>query len=160
MTLMMPPSPALLTWAGRPVDGGLLHGPHHPDPWADPGVLAYRDPDRLSAGDGPLSLEQFIALAYPRYAFHRWARVLIALLQAIADGELSRLIVTCPSRLGKSLLVSKLFPAYFIYRHPTSSPPLPATPGNWPTPIPGRRGTSTASPAIRSRRIQRRSATG
>jgi hypothetical protein len=40
------------------------------------------------------------------------------LLQAIADGELSRLIVTCPPRLGKSLLVSKLFPAHFIYRHP------------------------------------------
>jgi hypothetical protein len=123
MTLALPRSSgvhsaALLTWAGRPVDGGLLHGPHHPDPWADPGVLAYRDPDLLTAGDGPLSLEQFIALAYPRYAYHRWARVLIALLQAIADGELSRLIVTCPPRLGKSLLVSKLFPAYFIYRHP------------------------------------------
>ncbi|WP_255093312.1 terminase [Synechococcus sp. J7-Johnson] len=118
MTPLMPPSTALLTWAGRPVDGGLLHGPYHPDPWADPGVLAYRDPDALTAGAGPLSLEQFIALAYPRYAFHRWAQVLIALLQAIADGELSRLIVTCPPRLGKSLLVSKLFPAYFIYRHP------------------------------------------
>jgi hypothetical protein len=44
--------------------------------------------------------------------------VLIDLLQQVADGQLSRLIVTCPPRLGKSLLVSKLFPAYFLQRYP------------------------------------------
>lgn len=44
--------------------------------------------------------------------------MLIALLQAIADGQFSRMIVTYPPRLGKSLLVSKLFPAYSVYRHP------------------------------------------
>ena len=36
----------------------------------------------------------------------------------MADGQLSRLIVTCSPRLGKSLLVSKLFPAYFLQRYP------------------------------------------
>jgi len=66
----------------------------------------------------PQSLRSFIAEAYPRYGFHRWAELLIELLQAVADGQLSRLIVTCPPRLGKSLLVSKLFPAYFLQRYP------------------------------------------
>jgi hypothetical protein len=57
--------------------------------------------------------------AYPGYAFHTWAERLIALLQRVADGELNRLIVCCPPRLGKSLLVSKLFPAYWVSRYPT-----------------------------------------
>ncbi|WP_158218528.1 terminase [Synechococcus sp. 1G10] len=104
--------------AGLLFDGGLLHSPHHLDCWRDGGLLGVSGPSLASASTEPLSFREFIAQAYPRYGFHRWAVVLIALLQAIADGELSRLIVTCPPRLGKSLLVSKLFPAYFIYRHP------------------------------------------
>jgi predicted phage terminase large subunit-like protein len=98
--------------------GGLLHSPQHGDPWRDLGLLGVPDPSLALASAAPLSFRGFITEAYPRYGFHRWALVLIALLQAIADGQLSRLIVTCPPRLGKSLLVSKLFPAYFIYRHP------------------------------------------
>ncbi|MCP9913058.1 terminase [Cyanobium sp. BA20m-14] len=87
------------------------------DPWGDAGLL------HLPASTTPIqaepqSLRSFIAEAYPRYGFHRWAEVLIELLQAVADGQLSRLIVTCPPRLGKSLLVSKLFPAYFLQRYP------------------------------------------
>ncbi|MCP9820257.1 terminase [Synechococcus sp. Cruz-9H2] len=111
------PPKAELQADGLPT-GGLLHSPHHGDPWRDPGLLGVPDPTLTLASTAPLSFRAFIAEAYPRYGFHRWALVLIALLQAIADGQLSRLIVTCPPRLGKSLLVSKLFPAYFIYRHP------------------------------------------
>jgi hypothetical protein len=88
------------------------------DPWADPGLLAYRDPASCDTTAPPLTLREFIREAFPRYGFHRWAELLIERLQAVADGELGRLIVTCPPRLGKSLLVSKLFPAYFIQRHP------------------------------------------
>ncbi|MGB5135407.1 MAG: terminase [Prochlorococcaceae cyanobacterium] len=99
-------------------DGGLLHSPLHGDPWRDCGVLGFRDPSLAAAATAPLSLREFITEAFPAYGFHRWALVLIALLQQIADGELSRLIVTCPPRLGKSLLISKLFLAYFVYRHP------------------------------------------
>ena len=102
----------------RPVDGGLLQTPNQPDPWADPGLLAYRDPASCDSPAAPQSLREFIREAFPRYGFHRWAELLIERLQAVADGELGRLIVTCPPRLGKSLLVSKLFPAYFIQRHP------------------------------------------
>jgi hypothetical protein len=87
------------------------------DPWRDGGLLQQARSSQ-SRGDGERSLRQFITEAYPRYGFHRWAVVLIELLQAVADGQLNRLIVTCPPRLGKSLLVSKLFPAYFLQRYP------------------------------------------
>ncbi len=87
------------------------------DPWSDGGLLHLPDSTAAEPSD-PQSLRAFIAEAYPRYGFHRWAELLIELLQQVADGQLSRLIVTCPPRLGKSLLVSKLFPAYFLQRYP------------------------------------------
>jgi len=96
---------------------GLLLDPAA-DPWGDAGLLGFPTGDDDTPPPVPQSLRDFIAAAYPRYGFHRWAELLIERLQAVADGELSRLIVTCPPRLGKSLLISKLFPAYFIQRHP------------------------------------------
>jgi hypothetical protein len=87
------------------------------DPWGESGLLHLPTTTAAEPAE-PQSLRSFIAEAYPRYGFHRWAEVLIELLQAVADGQLSRLIVTCPPRLGKSLLVSKLFPAYFLQRYP------------------------------------------
>jgi predicted phage terminase large subunit-like protein len=96
---------------------GLLLDPAA-DPWGDAGLLGFPVGDNDTTPPEPQCLRDFIAAAYPRYGFHRWAELLIERLQAVADGELSRLIVTCPPRLGKSLLVSKLFPAYFIQRHP------------------------------------------
>ncbi|MFO0104480.1 MAG: terminase, partial [Cyanobium sp.] len=87
------------------------------DPWGDGGLLHLPTATAAEPAE-PQSLRSFIAEAYPRYGFHRWAELLIELLQAVADGQLSRLIVTCPPRLGKSLLVSKLFPAYFLQRYP------------------------------------------
>lgn len=89
------------------------------DPWRSAGVLHPPTMDgTVTDGWSQQSLRQFIAQAYPRYGFHRWAELLIEQLQAIADGRLNRLIVTVPPRQGKSLLVSKLFPAYFLSRHP------------------------------------------
>ena len=116
-TVPFPTLPSVLR-PGPIAAGGLLASPIHGDPWRDCGLLGLRDPALAQQSLAPLSLEGFIAEAFPAYGFHRWARVLIALLQQIADGELSRLIVTCPPRLGKSLLISKLFLAYFVYRHP------------------------------------------
>ena len=101
-----------------PTDGGLLLDPAT-DLWADWGLLAVPDPERQqNRRQGPQSFRAFIASAYPGYAFHTWAERLIGLLQRVADGELNRLIVCCPPRLGKSLLVSKLFPAYWVSRYP------------------------------------------
>ena len=99
-------------------DGGLLLDPAT-DLWSDWGLLGVPDPDRASMTRQGLLFRDFIAAAYPGYAFHTWAERLIALLQRVADGELNRLIVCCPPRLGKSLLVSKLFPAYWVSRYPT-----------------------------------------
>jgi hypothetical protein len=107
------PAPGLTPQA--PTEGGLLQS--ELDPWGDAGLLHLPASTTPIQAD-PQRLRSFIAEAYPRYGFHRWAEVLIELLQQVADGQLSRLIVTCPPRLGKSLLVSKLFPAYFLQRYP------------------------------------------
>jgi predicted phage terminase large subunit-like protein len=98
---------------------GLLLDPAS-DRWADWGLLDGPDPCRQQNGpQAQQAFRDFIVAAYPGYAFHTWAERLIALLQRVADGELNRLIVCCPPRLGKSLLVSKLFPAYWVSRYPT-----------------------------------------
>jgi predicted phage terminase large subunit-like protein len=98
---------------------GLLLDPAS-DRWADWGLLDVPDPNRQQhEPQAQQTFRNFIVAAYPGYAFHTWAERLIALLQRVADGELNRLIVCCPPRLGKSLLVSKLFPAYWVSRYPT-----------------------------------------
>ena len=98
---------------------GLLLDPAT-DRWADWGLLDFPDPNRSQTQQqDQQSFRDFIVSAYPGYAFHTWAERLIALLQRVADGQLNRLIVCCPPRLGKSLLVSKLFPAYWVSRYPT-----------------------------------------
>ena len=117
--------------------GGLLLS--ELDPWGDGGLL-HLPANTTPIQAEPLSLRSFIAEAYPRYGFHRWAEVLIDLLQAVADGQLSRLIVTCPPRLGKSLLVSKLFPAYFLQRYPHLFAAIASYSAE---PTPARRATST-----------------
>ena len=97
---------------------GLLLDPAT-DRWADWGLLDVADPNRSQyQQQDQQSFRDFIVAAYPGYAFHTWAERLIALLQRVADGQLNRLIVCCPPRLGKSLLVSKLFPAYWVSRYP------------------------------------------
>jgi predicted phage terminase large subunit-like protein len=107
--------PAPVLTSPDSTEGGLLLS--ELDPWGDSGLLHFPTSATTEPSD-PQTLRSFIAEAYPRYGFHRWADVLIELLQQVADGQLSRLIVTCPPRLGKSLLVSKLFPAYFLQRYP------------------------------------------
>ena len=97
---------------------GLLLDPAS-DLWADWGLLGVDDPDRVTPARSSGLFRDFIREAYPGYAFHTWAERLIALLQRVADGQLNRLIVCCPPRLGKSLLVSKLFPAYWVSRYPS-----------------------------------------
>ena len=89
------------------------------DLWADWGLLDVPDPNCSQIQQQTQqSFRDFIVAAYPGYAFHTWAERLIALLQQVADGQLTRLIVCCPPRHGKSQLVSRLFPAYWVSRHP------------------------------------------
>jgi hypothetical protein len=163
-TGLLPPSPprppkAELALVGLPA-GGLLHSPHHGDPWRDCGLLGVPDPALAAASTAPLSFQEFISEAYPRYGFHRWALVLIALLQAIAVGQLSRLIV----RARRAWANHCWFPSCSLpissSATRTCSPPLPAIPASWPMPIPVRRGIFIVSPAIHSPRIRLLSATG
>jgi predicted phage terminase large subunit-like protein len=98
-------------------DGGLLLDPVT-DLWADWGLLGVPDPDRASMTRQGLLFRDFIRSAFPSFQFHRLSELLIDLLQQVADGQLTRLIVCCPPRHGKSQLVSRLFPAYWVSRHP------------------------------------------
>lgn len=66
----------------------------------------------------PTRFRDFIEQVNPRYVFYRHCEVLIEHLQAIADQELGRLMIFMPPRSGKSETVSRLFPAYYVMRHP------------------------------------------
>ena len=90
-------------------DGGLLLDPAT-DLWADWGLLGVPDPDRATTTAASLSFDGFIGRAFPSFQRSRFSAVLIDLLQQVADGALTRLIVCCPPRAGKSVLVSRLFP--------------------------------------------------
>jgi predicted phage terminase large subunit-like protein len=103
--------------ANVPTDGGLLLDPAT-DLWADWGLLGVPDPDRATTTRQGQLFRDFIRSAFPSFQFHRLSELLIDLLQQVADGQLTRLIVCCPPRHGKSQLVSRLFPAYWVSRHP------------------------------------------
>jgi predicted phage terminase large subunit-like protein len=103
--------------ATTPREGGLLLDPAI-DLWADWGLLGVPDPDRTTTTRQCLLFRDFIRSAFPSFQFHRLSELLIDLLQQVADGQLTRLIVCCPPRHGKSQLVSRLFPAYWVSRHP------------------------------------------
>jgi predicted phage terminase large subunit-like protein len=66
----------------------------------------------------PLTFIEWVSKVKPSYQWHRHCIVLANALQRVADGELKRLMVFIPPRHGKSEEVSRLFPAYFLYRHP------------------------------------------
>ncbi|PSI00385.1 terminase, partial [Synechococcus lacustris str. Tous] len=74
------------------------------DAWSDWGLLDVPDPALKQLTTEQKTFRDFIATAYPDYAFHTWANKLIGLCEQIADGTLNRLIVTIPPRTGKSLL--------------------------------------------------------
>jgi hypothetical protein len=64
------------------------------------------------------SFRAFVDHVYPRFKWYRHCRVLADVLQRVADGEIKRLMIFMPPRHGKSLLTSRLFAAYWLYRYP------------------------------------------
>ncbi|HEU4327443.1 MAG TPA: phage terminase large subunit [Roseiflexaceae bacterium] len=74
--------------------------------------------ESLEPTERPLTFREFIALVNPRYQFYRHCEELIAVLQRVADGELRRVLIFMPPRHSKSETVSRLFAAYYLYRHP------------------------------------------
>jgi predicted phage terminase large subunit-like protein len=67
---------------------------------------------------GVASLRAFVNLANPRYQWYRHCEVLADALEDVVSGKRSRLMVFMPPRHGKSELISRLFSAYYLYRHP------------------------------------------
>lgn len=60
----------------------------------------------------------------PNFSTYQAARhheVIAAALEEVEAGRIKRLIINCPPRHGKSELTSRLFPAWFIGRHPRES---------------------------------------
>lgn len=72
----------------------------------------------LATIEKPLTFRQFIAKVNPKYQFYRHLEKLIAILQRVADGDINRLMVFMAPRHGKSETISRLFTAYYLYRHP------------------------------------------
>lgn len=72
----------------------------------------------IRAGRAPLTFVQWCKRVRPGVVFYWHNLVLARQLQRIADDELHRLMVFMPPRHGKSEEVSRLFSAYYLYRHP------------------------------------------
>src|SRR5687767_12228393 len=77
----------------------------------------------ISVLGGPVgtgkTLREFVTETEPRYRWYPHCAELARQLQRVADGEISRLMVFMPPRHGKTLLVSRRFPAYYLRRHPS-----------------------------------------
>jgi hypothetical protein len=100
-----------------PSEGGLLLDPAT-DLWADWGLLGVPDPDLITTTTAALPFREFILQAFPTFQFSRFSELLIDLLQQVADGQLTRLIVCCPPRAGK------------LCAHDTGSIPLSSKQGS------------------------------
>src|SRR5687768_4912656 len=65
-----------------------------------------------------ISFRDFAAKVAPHYQWYKHCEVLGNVLQRVADGELSRVMIFMPPRHGKSELTSRLFSAYYLHRYP------------------------------------------
>ena len=63
-------------------------------------------------------LETYTARAFPAFQWWENARVLARRLEQVASGEIKRLIVFMPPRHGKSEMVSRMLPGYFLSKNP------------------------------------------
>lgn len=64
-----------------------------------------------------MTFVEYVDRAHPGYLWGAHLRALANRLQDLADGLLRRLMIFMPPRHGKSELVSRLFTAYYLYRH-------------------------------------------
>jgi predicted phage terminase large subunit-like protein len=68
---------------------------------------------------GRTSVLGFATYTWPTYLIGDHHRLLATKLESVERGEIRRLMVFLPPRSGKSEIVSKRFPAWFIGRNPT-----------------------------------------
>jgi len=71
----------------------------------------------ISAADVP-GFREFIKNCNKKYRFFWHCEKLIDVLERVERGELKRVMVFMPPRHGKSELVSRLFSAWFVMKHP------------------------------------------
>lgn len=69
--------------------------------------------------DARRSLIPFARRMFPGYDAAAHHLAIAERLEAVARGDLDRLIITMPPRHGKSVLASQLFPAWYLGNHPT-----------------------------------------
>lgn len=68
--------------------------------------------------EADMLFREFISQRYPEYRWYKHCEVLCEVLQRVADDELKRVLIFMPPRHGATLLVSRLFPAYYLGQHP------------------------------------------
>lgn len=82
------------------------------------GQFSFARPKARTVNESPLTFRQFVGAVNPRYQWYWHCETLAAVLQDVAEGKRSRVMVFEPPRHGKSEEVSRLFSAYYLYRHP------------------------------------------
>lgn len=101
-----------MTWTGSAPGGGQSR----PTPTAQPDLTRTTEGRALLAARE--SLCAFTLLTQPGYQSSRVHRVIAAHLEAVERGDIARLQVRCPPRVGKSVLCSRAFPAWVSGRRP------------------------------------------
>lgn len=73
----------------------------------------------LSAEDYAYTvLLSYVCLLWPDYQIAKYHHLIAQALQAVEKGKLTRLMIFCPPRSGKTMLVSEYFPAWYLGRNP------------------------------------------
>lgn len=81
-------------------------------------AVAWKRKKAITSTAATLTFTEFVNRVNPRYVWYPHVQQLANILQQVANGEIDRLMVFMPPRHGKSELVSRLFSAYYLYRHP------------------------------------------
>lgn len=66
----------------------------------------------------PQTFREFVDAARPGFEWYTAQRIIADKLEQVARGQIRRLMVFLPPQEGKSELVTRLFPAYFLHEHP------------------------------------------
>lgn len=64
------------------------------------------------------NLRKYVGMVNPRYVWYRHCEILGGALEKVAAGDIKRLMVFEPPRHGKSEMVSRIFPGYYLRKHP------------------------------------------
>lgn len=73
---------------------------------------------RLPAPAPPLLFGDFIQRVFPDFPWYKHTEVLVDHMQSVVDGRMGRLLVQAPPRYFKSLIISRLLPAYYLHVRP------------------------------------------